>query len=75
MTENYYPIYIDKKIVEIVNGITYKRVKLSFFEKVKVFFGFMDEPKPIRMQPKLLCDLIPKVKFVKGGFRCRKKII
>ena len=52
--------YIEHKILDIARGITYKRAKLSRFEKIKIFFGFMKEPKRVEMKQKSLFDLIPK---------------
>ena len=51
-------VYIDKKIMEACNGISYTRP--TFFERIKIFFRFM-KFKPKKLKEPLLMDLIPKV--------------
>lgn len=61
-------IYIDPDLMDLANGITYKRAILTRWEKIKIFFRFMKEPKRIKVKEKMLCDLLPKVKFNKTGW-------
>lgn len=61
--------YIDEKLMDTVNGITYDRAKLTRCQKIKIYFGFMEEPPRTRIEPKLLCDIIPRVKISKGAFK------
>ena len=56
------PKIIDPKIIDLTRGITYERAKLSRWEKIKIFLGFMKEPDRVRIEPIKLMDLIPKVK-------------
>ena len=62
-------IYIDPKIIDASRGITYERAKLSLFEKVKIFLGFMDEPEKIKFQSKSLLSLIPRTLPPKFKYR------
>lgn len=54
--------HIDKKIIDVCNGITY--IKPTLFERIKIFFGLM-EFKPKKLKEPLLMDLIPKVRIKK----------
>lgn len=55
------PILISKDILDLTRGITYKRAYLTKWEKVKIYFGIMKEPQKVRVEPKMLCSLIPRV--------------
>ena len=52
---------IDKKILDLANGITYTRPTL--FERIKIFFGWKFIPE--RIKRKTFFELIPKVKAPK----------
>lgn len=66
---NKYNSYWDPGIIDLTRGITYKRAKLSSWKKIKIFFGFMKEPKRIRVKEKSLYDLILKVKPPKFKYK------
>ena len=53
--------FIDPKILDMMRGIIYKRPKLSFLQKMKIYFGLMERPKPIKVKAPTLMELIPKV--------------
>ena len=55
-------IIIDPKILDLVNGITYKYPKLSLFQRLKINLGLMECPKPIKVKPQLLGASIPRIK-------------
>ena len=57
--------YIDKELIDLTRGIIWKRAKLTRFEKIKIFFGFMKEPKKRKVKVKSFFQLIPKVKAPK----------
>jgi len=54
-------VNIDSKIIDLARGITYKRANLTRWEKVKIYFGLMQEPLRVKIEPILLCSLIPRV--------------
>jgi hypothetical protein len=73
MNHLYQKVYIHPKILDAMKGITSERANLTRWEKIKIFFGFMDEPPRVRVEPKLICDLIPRVKLPQGKFMVKGK--
>jgi len=61
--------YMDPIFFDAIRGITYKRAELTRWEKIKIYFLFMKEPPVIKIEPVMLCDILPKVEITKGSYR------
>ena len=58
-------IYVHPSIVDAARGRMFKRAPLSLWERFLIFIGLKEEPEPIRIKPKSIIDLLPKVKAPK----------